>query len=447
MKATFDMVSGTYVEIEENDNQFVHVNHDQYEGSLVITSDYFGTGIPLYFVVENDLLYICDSLKVLKSMTKGKFVLNRSALPIFIRYGFIPGEKTLVSGVKKLPPMKKLVAIRGKGVEVLDDVKMDIDEMGKDLATSLETYYEDTMEKAVKDTMSQLQDGKRCCMALSGGFDSNALLYFAKNKLHVREVHAFSVGGVTGVDETKAAEDITGFYEGVSFSKAMVSPQTLRYLDDIVYRLEGCVYERGIFLQYELAKLVHEQGWKEMMLGECANEVFNGKAYTPTPDHEAFVLPNDYRYLEHPYQMASYIVLTKNMLMLRSFGIKGWYPYLHKEVIGMASRNGVTKDFHNIQCVRLLPAGVGERLKKQGGTTSLLSLFNGGFDMDRALEKCKYYNRKFKLTRRYEPEEAKADYFLTLKYVESFERQFCSGNSLVGRIKGFMSNLLYGARM
>lgn len=367
MKATFNLVSGMYVELEENDNQFVHVNHNQYEGSLVITSDYFGTGIPLYFVVENDLLYICDSLKVLKSMTKGKFVLNRSALPIFIRYGFIPGEETLVSGVKKLPPMKKLVAIRGKGVEVLDDVKMDIDEMGKDLATSLETYYEDTMEKAVKDTMSQLQDGKRCCMALSGGFDSNALLYFAKNKLHVREVHAFSVGGVTGVDETQTAKEITSFYEGVSFSKAMVSPQTLRHLDDIVDRLEGSVYERGIFLQYELAKLVRDQGWKEMVLGECADQVFNEKAYSLTCDSLALTYPKDYKFPACPYQMASYVVLPKNMLMLRPFGIRGLYPYLHKEVIGMASKTGMNKDFHKVQCMRALPVEVGSRLEKKGG--------------------------------------------------------------------------------
>lgn len=71
-------------------------------------------------------------------------------------------------------------------------------------------------------------------------------------------------------------------------------------------------------------------------------------------------------------------------------------------------------------------------------------LFNKGFDIETALKKCKYYDPKFEFTLRYSKEEAKKDYYLTLKYVESFEKQFCSEKSLVRMIKSCILSFFYG---
>lgn len=426
----FDFSSGEYSVVEENQNPFLHVVYDSGKGQLVVSQEPFGTGVPVYVAVKDNGLFLCDSLMKLKDSLKMIFELNRDVLPYFIRFGFVPGERTLVREVRKLPPMKTLVATRGGGVEFLDMPNFGTDETEVRTGTQdLESYYEEAMESAVRKALSQQSDSAVCGIALSGGFDSNMLLHLVKKIAPRTDILALSVGGITGANETGIASKITKSYENVSFSKALVTRKTLKHLDDIVFRLEGCVYERGIFLQYELAKLAVQHGCKKLLLGECASEVFNERSWSPVRDEVAFAVPYNFSYFDHPYQMASYVVLVKNAVMLKSFGIEGSYPYLNKDVLRMAvhtkKENGTSKDFHKRQCFRLLPKEIGEKLSKKGGSTDLSPLFNWWFNVNAALKRCKYYNPDFELAKRLKLAEAKKDYYLTLKYLESFERQFC----------------------
>lgn len=433
MLLKFDFSSGEYSAVEENQNPFLHVDYDSGKGQLVVTQDAFGTGVPVYVAVKDNGLYLCDSLVRLKIALRMNFELNHDVLPYFIRFGFVPGEKTLVREVRKLPPMKKLVATRGGGIEFLDIPSFETDETEVGTGTQdLETYYEETMEFAVRAALSEQSGSTVCGIALSGGFDSNMLLHLVKKVAPRTDFLALSVGGITGENETGIASKITKSYENVSFSKALVTQKTLKHLDDIVFRLEGCAYERGIFLQYELAKLAAQHGCKKLMLGECADQVFNEKTWSPVRDEVAFAVPYNFSFLDHPYQMASYVVLVKNAVMMKSFGIECLYPYLNKDVLRMAvhtkKENGTSKDFHKRQCFRLLPKEIGEKLSKKGGSTDLSPLFNWWFNANAALKKCKFYHPEFELAKRFKPAEAKKDYYLTLKYLESFERQFCDNS-------------------
>lgn len=432
----FDTSSGECSVLEENQNPFVKIDYLSDKGQLVVTPETFGTGVPVYVVVKDNHLYLCDSLATLKVRLKMGFELNREVLPHFIRFGFVPGEMTLVREVRKLPPTKRLVATRGGGVEFLDKPGFATDETESDTGEQdLELCYEEAMESAVRAALSRQSESNVCGLALSGGFDSNMLLHLVKKVAHHIDVLALSVGGITGVDETRVARKIAKSYDNVSFSKAYVTPKTLKHFDDIVFRLEGSVFERGVFLQYELAKLANRKGCKTLMLGECADQVFNEKSWSPVPDEVAFAVPDDiFLYLVHPYQMASYIVLVKNMLMFKSFGIDCLYPYIDKNVLRMAARtkkeNGTSKEFHKKNCYRLIPEEIGKVLKKKGGSTNLSPLFGKRFDVDSSLRKCKYYHPGFELTNLFAEAEAKRNYYLTLKYLESFERQFCNNSRL-----------------
>ena len=433
MLLRFDFSSGEYSVVEESQNPFLHIDYDSGKGQLVVTQDAFGTGVPVYVAVKDNGLYLCDSLVRLKIALRMNFELNHDVLQYFIRFGFVPGEKTLVREVRKLPPMKKLVATRGGGIEFLDIPSFETDETEVGTGTQdLETYYEETMEFAVRAALSEQSGSTVCGIALSGGFDSNMLLHLVKKVAPRTDFLALSVGGITGENETGIASNITKSYENVSFSKALVTQKTLKHLDDIVFRLEGCAYERGIFLQYELAKLAAQHGCKKLMLGECADQVFNEKTWSPVRDEVAFAVPYNFSFFDHPYQMASYVVLVKNAVMMKSFGIECLYPYLNKDVLRMAvhtkKENGTSKDFHKRQCFRLLPKEIGEKLSKKGGSTDLSPLFNWWFNANAALKKCKYYHPEFELAKRFKPAEAKKDYYLTLKYLESFERQFCDNS-------------------
>ncbi len=235
---------------------------------------------------------------------------------------------------------------------------------------------------------------------------------------------AFSVGGARGVDETPIASKIASLYDGVKFSSSLVTTETICHLDEIVEMLEGAVYERGIFLQYELAKLLRENSISKLYCGECADQVFHENTYKAIPQ-DTFL----YGYSDTPYQMAVYAVLKKNKMIMDAYGIDSIYPFLTTEMIDVGYKtrtiNGATKEFHKTQCRKMFPQAVLDLIEKQGGTTDLSALFEPDFDCGAAVKKCKYYSPDFMLTQKYPPDEAVRDYYLTLLFIESFEKQFC----------------------
>jgi len=407
--------------------------YDKRQKELTVTQHFFGAPVPFYVAACADEIYFADSLKKLYPPTGNGFSLNEAVLPVFLYNGFLPGKDTLIRDVYKLPIRRNLVMSRS-GIRTAE---MPVFFEGADSREPVGEHYERVVRQAVFDNRPVKNPDEDYCMALSGGYDSNCILYYLKEIAPAKHIRGFSVGGARGVDETGTAREIAGMYDGVSLTSAMVTPETLRHMDEIVCRLEGNVYERGIFLQYELGKLLSEEGCSHLICGECADQVFHQMTYAGWGGSAAGV-PNGngaagdvfhYGYWDTPYEMAAYVVLKKNVLLLRSFGVDGYYPFLDYEMFDLGYRtremNQRTKEYHKERCRQILPGRVAELLVKQGGTTDMSALFEDGFDCMAAAARCRYYSSSFSLTRKYEPEEAARDYYLTLLYLESFENQFC----------------------
>ena len=87
--------------------------------------------------------------------------------------------------------------------------------------------------------------------------------------------------------------------------------------------------------------------------------------------------------------------------------------------------NGTTKEFHKMQCKKMLPESILELMEKKGGSTDLSALFPENFDINHEIKKCKYYSKDFMISKKYDQEESLRDYYLSLLFLESFEKQFC----------------------
>ena len=391
-------------------------------GDLILTQHLFGNGKNLYFKENDNTIYLASSLQELRHILNQPFRLNVAMLPHYFYNGFLANAHTLVAGVYKLEAATSYIIKNGKiqknKIKFNEDSKDNEDEISSGLLTS---GYEEALSNSIQLLASMA--GKTKALALSGGYDSNCLLYKLRQLFPDKEIRAFSVGGVIGVDETETAFKIANQYDNVSFYKSLVSPKTLEHLDEIVAILEGSVYERGIFLQFELSRLLQKHEVTHLICGECADQVFHVNTYEDIP--EATFL---YGYRETPLQMAVYAVLKKSRMMLEAHGIQGLYPFLNPEMvrIGFETRkiNGITKEFHKTQCRNMLPDPVIEMIGKQGGSTDLSTLFPDDFDCAE-MKKCKYYSEDFILTQKYNHEEALRDYYLSLLFLESFEKQFC----------------------
>lgn len=387
---------------------------------LRIYQQFFGNGENLYFSRIDDAVVISSKLRILKNETRMKFILNKPMLPHFFYNGFLPGTHTLVQGVKKLPPGEEVV-INEDGIHFRKYDYLDILNK-KSASADLEYKYTYALEKSIHNILETQKD--KIALALSGGYDSNCILFAIKKVNPEQQVNVFSVGGVNGVDETSIACEIASYYKNTEFKLSRVTPETLKHIDEIVEILEGSVYERGIFLQYELAKLLSENQVNSFVCGECADQVFHEKTYMDIPENTFL-----YSYSDTPRQMASYVVLKKNRMMMEAFGVKTIYPFITSEMIdiGYLTReiNGSTKEYHKAACNQMFPDEIKRLISKQGGSTDLSALFSPDDDILENIKRCKYYSEDFRITEKYPRNEALRDYYLSLLYIESFEKQFC----------------------
>lgn len=398
----------------------IYVNYNMQK--IIVESDYFGGYKNVYYTKQNENYYIFSSIRCLKNR-EFNMEFNYAIVDEFIYNGVIKTKDTLFCGIYKLLPNESIVAesssigIIKRPVEFFDNRY----ELNSLLLTEKDIISE-YIEKL------QCQDSQEINITLSSGYDSNFLLHIIENLHNKKKINAFTCGGERGVDETSIAENIAGIYGNVKVNKCVVGNKTLNCLMDIAERLEGAMYERGIFLQYEIASTLNTHGVKCIMLGECADQVFNINFYE---GKEKQFLMN---YIDNPYELGALIVLKKSSLMLDSFGIVGLYPFTDRRMIdvGYCTRidNGVSKEYQKKMCCKVFNPQICDLVEKKPGSTSLCSLFadeeaEHNF-IDYVKKNNEFYNPAFRISYKYETRESELDYYICLEYLACIKKIFCT---------------------
>jgi len=158
--------------------------------TLFIARDRLGIK-PLYYRLTPDRLLFGSEIKVVLAHGTVRAEFNRAALPEFLAFGYLSGEDTFYSGIRKLPP--------GHTLTVTPDGKADIRQYW-DLDASQpqesrdEAYYvrayRDLIEGAVQ---SHLMSDVPLGVFLSGGLDSSAVGALM-TKIRREPIETFSVG-------------------------------------------------------------------------------------------------------------------------------------------------------------------------------------------------------------------------------------------------------------
>ena len=403
---------------------FLLIAYEKKTGKLLITQHAFGSGRELYMLDVSDGLLFASSLREMRKLAGIEFRLNMGAIPEYVCNTFLIGYCTLISGVLKLPSFNEMLFDGGRITEriVALPEPTEPEPTGK-----LQAEYYSTVTSSIYEAAKDIEGP--IAQALSSGYDSNCMLFMLDKLWPERRKEAYSIGGVRGVDETKIAEEIAKTYANTEFASAYVSERTHDDIDEIVYRLEGSVCQRGIFMQYELAKLLDSHSVKTVLLGECADQVFNIRTYKPILCEDRFLY-----IMRNPRECAAYFVLKKNRLMLSSFGIEARYPFLSQSMLELGAKtcelNQKKKLYHIEQCMRMLPPEVAARVGKQGGVTNAAALFADGESIYDRIIKLKYYSPRHNLQGTGGIEESLTQYYVSLRSIESFEKQLCDKPNL-----------------
>lgn len=363
---------------------YILVVYDKLNHSLRVFHDRTTSPLMFYYTSNGNNVYLSTSLKWLLSESEIERAFNDAVLEEFLVNGYIYGKDTLINNVFKVSAFTSLSLREGEVREI--PVKYAVANLSKGEALGRwETALEESICKAVEDK-------KDISIPLSSGYDSNYIAYITSQKAQ-RPINAYSVGGKFGKNELPVVEENVRSYGDMHLSTTLTDENSLSNFPDIVWRLEGAVYEVGIFLQYELARLVCNDGKTSLICGECADQVMN--QYYLAEDRISAVekgeSPIYYEFSEYPYIFGSFLILKKNGLLSNSFGIDTEYPYLDDEFVSIAHSlreiNKKDKRIHVAICRERLPAAVLNNIAKTGGATDFHSLFANKEEMERFIEK------------------------------------------------------------
>lgn len=395
------------------------------DNMVYVFQDYLASNTLVYFYKDEHNIIVSNELKKIIYSCDNDFAFNQSFVEKFLLQGFDEGESTIVEGISKIPPSKYLKVDLSKREICLCN---DTDKKNQTSKTSQKDYIE-VMKKICENL-----DEDKIGMTISSGYDSNFIMH---NMVDIckEKINAFCIGGELGRNEIADSSDICDNYDNVIFNKGLVNGSSLEAYPEIVLALEGAMYEDGIFLQYELGKLVKEKDVETLILGECTDQIFKYRTYHAYAENLKLMKYYIWNFYDRvfrnlrvkPYiksfEMASHIIIKKNGLMMNYFGIKTKYPYIRKPIIAIAENVVIFKDerkkFHRQAVNSCLKEEILPYLQKLGGTTGREALFTGDITKDKLKDfsvKSKFYKKaKFK------DELIEMDYYLKILYLELFD--------------------------
>jgi len=242
---------------------------------LYIIRDRFGVK-PIYYYANSSRLMFASEMKALMVDADLPRKINPLAVDHYLKFRYVPGDKTLFQGVYKLPPGSMLKF--GDG------------------GTSIERYWSPAFpttkkEIAFDDAVVQLQQHmetsvKRRLVAdvpvgafLSGGIDSTIMVALMA-KFHAGPVNTFTIGFNSDCDETAAAAEAARII-GTNHQEIVCSDRDFENLDSIIWHLDEPIGDAIVLPTYLLAKNARRQV-KVVLSGEGADEVFGGYLFDKT---------------------------------------------------------------------------------------------------------------------------------------------------------------------
>lgn len=245
---------------------------DEKAETLILARDRVGIK-PLYYFKNDDILLFGSEIKsiLVEPMVPRDVDLN--GLKLLLTYYYIPGDKTLLRGIKKLLPGHYLLVKYGKFVDKeYWDLSFSQQRNNLGLREAEENLFE-ILRQSVRDHMiSDVPVG----FLLSGGVDSTALLSLAVKETDKR-ISTFTVGfeGESFADERYFARLAANRFGTEHYDISITAKDFLDFLPRYVWHMEEPICEPPAVALYYVSRLAKDHV-KVLLSGEGGDEAFAG---------------------------------------------------------------------------------------------------------------------------------------------------------------------------
>lgn len=304
-----------YEEYGENicsylDGMFAFAIWDSRNKNLFIARDNIGIK-PLYYYFNNGKLIFASEIKAILNHKIPREI-NHTCLTNFLNLRFSPGDKTIFSNIKKLPPGHSL-NYNKSGLRIKNYWKFPkLSSKNNPSVKKVDSLINKAVEKRL---LADVPVG----VFLSGGLDSSTIV--AHMSKLTDKIKTFAVGFDKEINETEYARIISNHFE-TDHKDIILDKEIVSFLPKVVWHLDEPLSDPAALPTYLLCKEV-SKNVKVALSGEGGDEVFGG--------YSSFNYSN---YIEKLNKIP-YTVRKRFAPLLSKASTKANYPY--KQMLGVTS--------------------------------------------------------------------------------------------------------------
>jgi len=245
---------------------------DKRKRILFIARDRLGIK-PLYYHQTSDAFYFGSEIKVILTNASVRPEFNQSGFPEFLAFGYLSGEDTFYSGIKKLMPGHTL-ELKETGELTISqywDLSIHVESDDKPQSYYVETYR-DMLEQAVN---SHLMSDVPLGVFLSGGVDSSAVAALM-TKIRKSPVETFSVGYIeASYNELPYARQVAQHINSIHHEVILSQQEFFDCLPKLIWHEDEPVSWPSSVPLYFVAELARTRV-KVVLTGEGSDETLGG---------------------------------------------------------------------------------------------------------------------------------------------------------------------------
>ncbi len=257
---------------------FSFVIYDIEKNLLFGARDHFGIK-PFYYCAQHGFIFASEAKAILEHPDYHK-ELDEELLPLYLKYNYVPFNKTLFKGIEKLPAGHYFI-YQNNHLTIQRYFQLNF---------SNEEVTQKQIQEVVKDSVKHhLLSDVEVGSFLSSGIDSSYLVALSKVN------HTYTVGyEEEAYDEIHYAQKFCDQLHINNYHHIISKDEYFKSVEKVIYHLDEPLGDPSAVSLYHLAKLA-SQDVKVVLSGEGADEFFGG--YNSYKIHMYDYLPFYLRYM------------------------------------------------------------------------------------------------------------------------------------------------------
>ncbi len=260
--------------LNQLNGQFAFAIWNSNNKTLFLARDRVGIR-PLFYTIQNERLYFASEIKAIFTNEEVHRSLDQESLDqIFTFWTTLPG-KSVFNNINELPPAHYML-ISQQGITIDRYWNLPFSENKDSVNKKTDDLISEVSETLMDAVKIRLRADVPVGSYLSGGLDSSGITETVKNNFN-NELRSFGIRFENkDYDEGSFQNEMVDYLD-VNHSEIIASNNDIgSNLEDVLWHTEKPLLRTGPIPLYLLSNLVHQSGYKVVLTGEGADEIFGG---------------------------------------------------------------------------------------------------------------------------------------------------------------------------